>query len=116
MRALSFLKRKPSARAYPHANATVVPVNVTVTERDPAVDGIAWEQPDPQTVMHIHKHKPCAGHPSDTLRAARAAKVLDVHADYLEGKGPAPELGEVIAAQRYAAEFMRDRIVVGGGP
>jgi hypothetical protein len=70
---------------------------------------------DAETVMHIHKHKPTANRePGRNLKLASAAAVLDRHADYLEGKGSAPELHEVIAALRLSAEAVRDGIVIGG--
>lgn len=112
MRAPSFLKRKPRARTYPHAKPAVMPVNVTVTEREPTVDALEFTR-DPATIKHIRDHLPNAASPN--LIACRYAAVLDREADFLAdktGKVEPPEKWEVVEACRFAAEVLRDTVVI----
>lgn len=113
MRAPSFLKRKPRAHTYPHVKPAAMPVNVTVTEREPTVDALEFTR-DPATIKHIRDHLPNAASPN--LTACRHAAVLDKQAAFLadrSGKVEPPERWEVVEACRFAAEHIRDGIVIG---
>lgn len=109
-----FLSRKPRAHRPPNAEPASVGVNVTVTERDPVDDALEYLRHDDLTA-HIGKHLPNAGKdkPSQNLKAARAASVLDRYCDYLQGTGPTPDLIELVDACRFAAESLRDGVVIG---
>lgn len=101
--------------ATPHGDATPARVSVKRAYRDRAVDGLAFE-PDARTAAHIRAHLPNAGSPSAELRACRVAAVLDKQAAFLAdrtGTVEPPERFEVVEACQFAAEFIRDRIVVG---
>jgi hypothetical protein len=114
---LSFFSRKPRARTFPHAKPVTVPVNVTVTERDAPVDAIPFTR-DPLLAAQIRNNLP--NRPvSNELRACRMASVLDREAAFLadtSGQIEPPERWEVIDACRFAAEHLRDGIVIGGAP
>jgi hypothetical protein len=114
---LSFFSRKPRARTLPHAKPVTVPVNVTVTERDAPVDAIPFTR-DPLLAAQIRNNLP--NRPvSHELRACRMASVLDREAAFLadtSGQIEPPERWEVIDACRFAAEHLRDGIVIGGSP
>jgi hypothetical protein len=123
MSLLSFI-RKPRARTSPHANRMGAPVSVTTPKAHRCVidnERAPLEfNPDPELVMHIHKHKPTSGtsvpNPGRNLKLARAAAVADRFADYLEGNAPRPDLHEAIPALRLLADEARDGIVIGGAP
>jgi hypothetical protein len=118
MSLLSFI-RKPRARTSPHANRMSVPVSVTtpkaqacVIDNEPAP--LEFTR-DPKLAAQIRNNLP--NRPvSHELRACRMAAVLDKQAAFLadaSGKVEPPERWEVIDACLFAAEFMRDGIVVG---
>lgn len=113
---MNILSRKPRARTFPQDLPTPVGVNVTVTRREAEPErGI---EPDLTgcDVEHVRKHLPNVTHPSAELRACRVAAVLDRLADFLDdpaGVVSMPERPESTDALRFAAEFIRDRIVVG---
>lgn len=113
---MNILSRKPRARTSPQDLPTPVGVNVTVTRREAEPErGI---EPDLTgcDVEHVRKHLPRAAHPSAELRACRVAAVLDREAKFLAdrtGTVEPPERFEVVDACAFAAEFIRDRIVVG---
>ena len=107
-------RRNRDARTYPQDQPVTVPANVTTTTRE---DGIDWVPPDAGTVAHIDAHLP--GQPSDNLRIARTARVLSQEAAYLTdttGKVPAPSAVDLVNALQFAAEVLRDAIVIGRTP
>lgn len=117
---LSFFSgRKRAAQTAPHVEPARVGVNVTAAKGHRVVidhgqdDAIPYVRYDAETA-HIGKHLPNAGKdkPSMNLKAARYAAVLDRYADYLQGNGPTPDLIELVDACRFAAESMRDGIVI----
>ena len=113
---MNILSRKPRARTFPQDLPTPVGVNVTVTRREAEPERGLPFVVDQQTVEHIRKHKPNAAHPRAELRACRVAAVLDREAKFLAdrtGTVEPPERFEVVDACAFAAEFIRDRIVVG---
>ncbi|SEJ55231.1 hypothetical protein [Frateuria terrea] len=112
---LSFFSgRKRTARTHPQLQPVTVPVNVTVTEREAKQEGVDWAAPDAETVAHIGAHLP--NRPvSANLRAARFAAVLDRQAAFLAdrtGTVEPPERWEVVDACRFAAEHIRDGVVI----
>lgn len=110
---LSFFSgRKRAAQTPPHVEPACVGVNVTVTEREAGNDGLDWN-PDPQLAARIRADLPNA--PSPNLIAARHAAVLDQEAAFLtdrKGNVPPPDEADLIAALRFAAEHIRDGIVI----
>jgi hypothetical protein len=105
--------RKPHARTSPQPDCTPMPVCVTTTAREALNDGVDWVQPDARTVAHIDAHLP--GKPSANLRAVRAARVLSQEAAFLNdttGKVPPPDAIDLVAALQFAAEVLRDGIVI----
>jgi hypothetical protein len=110
---MSLFNRKPRTRTFPHAKPVTVPVNVTVTHREAPTDALPFVV-DPELAARIRADLP--NQPvSENLRAARLAKVLDREADFLSDKTGTvepPERREVIAACRFAAEHIRDGIVI----
>ncbi|HEV2540227.1 MAG TPA: hypothetical protein VGU03_11020 [Frateuria sp.] len=111
---LLFPKRKPRARMHPQDLPTPVGVNVTLTRREAELErGIDLDLAGCD-VDHIRKHLPSQP-VSANLRARRFAAVLDREAAFLADKTGTvepPERWEVVDACRFAAEFIRDSLVI----
>jgi hypothetical protein len=117
---LSFLRRKTDRAQFPKAHSSSAPVSVTtpkphcrVIDNEPAP--LEFTR-DPLLAAQIRNNLP--NRPvSNELRACRMASVLDREAAFLadtSGQIEPPERWEVIDACRFAAEHIRDGIVIGG--
>lgn len=111
---LSFLApAKRAARTAPHTDRTPLAVTLRRTNRDQPVEEFA--PADPHTVALIRQHLPNAEAPSPNLKACRHSAVLDREAAFLadtSGTIEPPERWEVIDACRFAAEALRDAVVI----
>jgi len=108
---MNLFRRKTDRRTFPQVKPAFVPVNVTLTLRDEPVDALEFfSHPE---AAHIRRHLPNAASPN--LRACRVAAVLDRQAAFLAdrtGTVEPPERWEVIEACRFAAEQIRDGVVI----
>jgi hypothetical protein len=105
-----FNRRKSAAQTPPQRHIPRVPVNVTATNREPLVDGLAYE-PCAETARHIRQHLPVAK-PSLDLRAALAIGVIGQHGEFLApGSGtPPPDLEALLDAYKTIEQFVFERV------
>lgn len=111
----------------PRAKQSIAPVDVTPRERNHGVTAVPAVYPfdrplDPDLsgcdVAHVRAHLPNAPKPGPcaNLQLARAAKVLDDEREFLvdtSGKAEPPDRAALIDALQLAADYLRDRIVIG---